>query len=77
MHEMSQYISDPRSRGQKGYSSEFQLVVDPRIVGEMINKKWWEKHVVKIKKFLEGDAKGSNPCDKLYRELRKDARTQL
>ncbi len=70
-------ISDTRSKGQKGYSSEFQLVVDPRIVGEIINKEWWDTHVVKIKKFLEGDAKGSSPHDKLYRELRKDARTQL
>ena len=26
-------ISDTRSNGQKGYRSEFQLVVDPRIIG--------------------------------------------
>ena len=70
-------ISDTRSKGQQGYRSEFQLVVDPRIVGEIIDKEWWEKHVVKIKTLLEGDAKGSSPYDKLYRELRKDARTQL
>ena len=72
-------ISDTRSNGQKGYRSEFQLVVDPRIVGEMINKEWWEKHVVKIKTFLEGDATGSknDPHNKLYQALKKDASTQL
>ena len=72
-------ISDTRSNGQKGYRSEFQLVVDPRIVGEMINKEWWEKHVVKIKTFLEGDATGSknDPHNKLYQALKKDASTQF
>ena len=72
-------ISDTRSNGQKGYRSEFQLVVDPRIVGEMINKEWWEEHVVKIKTFLEGDATGSknDPHNKLYQALKKDASTQF
>ena len=72
-------ISDTRSNGQKGYRSEFQLVVDPRIVGEMINKEWWEKHVVKIKTFLEEDATGlkNDPYKKLYQALKKDASTQL
>ena len=72
-------ISDTRSNGQKGYRSEFQLVVDPRIVGEMINKEWWEKHVVKIKTFLEEDATGTknDPYKKLYQALKKDASTQL
>lgn len=72
-------ISDTRSNGQKGYRSEFQLVVDPRIVGEMINKEWWEKHVVKIKTFLEEDATGlkNDPYNKLYQALKKDANTQL
>ena len=72
-------ISDTRSNGQKGYRSEFQLVVDPRIVGEMINKEWWEKHVVKIKTFLEEDATGlkNDPYNKLYQALKKDASTQL
>ena len=72
-------ISDTRSNGQKGYRSEFQLVVDPRIVGEMINKEWWEKHVVKIKTFLEEDATGSknDPYKKLYQALKKDASIQL
>ena len=70
-------ISDTRSNGQKGYRSEFQLVVDPRIVGEMINKEWWEKHVVKIKTFLEEDTTGSSPHDKLYQKYRKDAMIQL
>ena len=72
-------ISDTRSNGQKGYRSEFQLVVDPRIVGEMINKEWWEKHVVKIKTFLEEDATGSknDPYKKLYQALKKDASTQF
>ena len=72
-------ISDTRSNGQKGYRSEFQLVVDPRIVGEMIDKEWWEKHVVKIKTFLEEDTTGSknDPYNKLYQALKKDASTQL
>ena len=72
-------ISDTRSNGQKGYRSEFQLVVDPRIVGEMINKEWWEKHVVKIKTFLEEDTTGSknDPYNKLYQALKKDASTQF
>ena len=72
-------ISDTRSNGQKGYRSEFQLVVDPRIVGEMINKEWWEKHVVKIKTFFEEDTTGlkNDPYNKLYQALKKDAKTQL
>ena len=72
-------ISDTRSNGQKGYRSEFQLVVDPRIVGEMINKEWWEKHVVKIKTFFEEDTTGSknDPYNKLYQALKKDASIQL
>jgi len=70
-------ISDTRSRGEKGYSSEFQLVVDPRIVGEIIDKEWWEKHIVKIKTFLEEDTTGSSPHDKLYQKYRKDAMIQL
>ena len=72
-------ISDTRSNGQKGYRSEFQLVVDPRIVGEMINKEWWEKHVVKIKTFFEEDATGTknDPHNKLYEALKKDASTQF
>ena len=72
-------ISDTRSNGQKGYRSEFQLVVDPRIVGEMINKEWWEKHVVKIKTFFEEDTTGlkNDPYKKLYQALKKDASIQL
>ena len=72
-------ISDTRSNGQKGYRSEFQLVVDPRIVGEMINKEWWEKHVVKIKTFLEEDTTGlkNDPYKKLHQALKKDASIQL
>ena len=70
-------ISDTRSNGQKGYRSEFQLVVDPRIVGEIIDKEWWKKHVIKIKTFLEEDTTGSSPHDKLYQKYRKDAMIQL
>ena len=72
-------ISDTRSNGQKGYRSEFQLVVDPRIVGEMINKEWWEEHVVKIKTFFEEDTTGlkNDPYNKLYQALKKDASTQF
>ncbi len=72
-------ISDTRSKGQQGYSSEFQLVVDPRIIGEIIDKEWWKKHVVKIKTFIERGTTGSknDPYNSLYQELRKDAKTRL
>jgi len=72
-------ISDTRSKGQKGYSSEFQLVVDPRIVGELINKEWWEKNVVKIKTLLDVEIRGSknNPYNAYYKKVREDAKKQL
>ena len=38
------------SKGRKGYSSEFSLVVDPEIIGDLINKKWWKEKVVDSKK---------------------------
>ena len=41
------------SKGQKGYSSEFCLVVDPEIIGDLINKKWWKEKVVDRKKTLD------------------------
>ena len=33
-------VSKTGSKGQKGYSSEFQLVMDPGIIGEIIDKEW-------------------------------------
>lgn len=72
-------ISDTRSKGQKGYSSEFQLVVDPRIVGELIDKEWWEKYVVKTKTLLDVDIRGSknDPYNTYYQAIRKNAKKQL
>ena len=45
--------SNTSSKGQKGYSSEFRLVMDPRIVGDIIDKEWWNEHVVKPKAALD------------------------
>ena len=47
-------VSKTGSKGQKGYSSEFQLIIDPTVIGEIINKKWWDKIVVEPKKNLDG-----------------------
>ncbi len=41
------------SRGQKGYRTEFQLIMDPQIVGEIIDKKWWNEIVVHPKASLD------------------------
>ena len=45
--------SDTRSKGQKGYKTEFTLLVLPELVGKAINEKWWEENVVKKKKSSE------------------------
>lgn len=72
-------ISNTRSKGQKGYSSEFQLVVDPRIVGELINKEWWEENIVKTKTLLDVEIRGSknDPYNAYYQKIIKDAKNQL
>ncbi|MGI0055800.1 MAG: Cdc6/Cdc18 family protein [Nitrosarchaeum sp.] len=63
------------SKGHKGYKSEFQLTVDPEIVGEIINKKWWEENIVKHKaNFDKADSEGnkkSNPYHKMYQAVKK------
>jgi len=41
------------SRGQKGYRSEFSLIVDPEIIGEQFDKDWWIKNVVQGKKMVD------------------------
>ncbi len=73
--------SNTRSKGQKGYSSEFQLLVDPQIVGEIIDKEWWKKNVVKQKDSTDKAdlaAAGSNdPYSQLYRKIRKQEKKQL
>ncbi len=45
--------SDTSSRGKKGNKSEFQLVIDPGVVGELIDEKWWKKNVVKPKNDID------------------------
>jgi cell division control protein 6 len=72
-------ISDTRSKGQKGYSSEFQLVVDPRIVGELIDKEWWKQNVVKIKTLLDVEVRGSknDPYNAYYQKVRKEVKKRL
>ena len=70
-------VSKTGSKGQKGYSSEFQLVMDPGIVGEIINKKWWEKVVVKPKKKLDElksmSVPKSHPQYRMYQQIKKEA----
>jgi len=41
------------SKGQKGYSTEFKLVVLPEIVGTVIDEKWWNENVVEKKKSMK------------------------
>ena len=45
--------SDTSSRGKKGNKSEFQLVIDPEVVGELIDEEWWKKNVVKPKNDID------------------------
>jgi cell division control protein 6 len=73
-------ISNTNSKGQKGYSSEFQLVIDPRIVGDVIDKKWWNEHVVEQKATLDklNDVKITRRSlhYDVYKALKKDAETK-
>ena len=70
-------VSKTGSKGQKGYSSEFQLVMDPGIVGEIIDKEWWEKVVVKPKKKLDElksmSVPKSHPQYRMYQQIKKEA----
>ncbi len=70
-------ISKTGSKGQKGYSSEFQIVVDPGIIGEIINKEWWEKVVVKPKEDLDElksmNITRNNPQYRMYQQIKKEA----
>jgi cell division control protein 6 len=67
--------SDTRSRGQKGYKTEFTLLVLPELVGNAIDKEWWEKNVVEKKKSLElpfsTDISKNDPVYKRYLELKR------
>lgn len=45
--------SNTSSRGKKGNKSEFQLVIDPGVVGELIDEEWWKKNVVKPKNDID------------------------
>ena len=67
--------SDTRSRGQKGYKTEYILLVMPEIVGNAINKEWWEENVVKPKKSMEipyGIMPSKNdPVYKRYLEMKR------
>ena len=67
--------SNTGSKGQKGYRTEFMLLVGADIVGTTIDKKWWEENVVKKKKSLElpfhtGLPK-NDPMNRLYMEIKK------
>lgn len=73
-------ISKTGSKGQKGYSSEFQLVIDPQIIGEIIDKKWWTENVVKPKtaldKLHDSGIKKSSPQYAAYRAIIKESETK-
>lgn len=69
-------VSDTKSKGQKGYRSEFQLVVDPDIVGNILDKEWWKKKVVDPKANAdELNSSGitkSNPQYYRYQQVKKE-----
>lgn len=69
-------VSDTTSRGQKGYRSEFQLVVDPDIVGNILDKEWWKKQVVDPKAKTGGPnaprISKSDPHYDLYQMVKQD-----
>ena len=68
------------SKGRKGYSSEFQLIIDPEIIGEIIDKQWWKENVVKRKALLNtiNTAKltKSNPLYGISQQIKKEAETE-
>jgi len=67
--------SNTGSRGQKGYRTEFMLLVGADIVGITIDKNWWEENVVKVKKSLElkfnTRLPKNDPMNRLYMEIKK------
>jgi len=67
--------SNTGSRGQKGYRTEFMLLVGADIVGITIDKEWWEENVVKVKKSLElkfnTRLPKNDPTYRLYMEIKK------
>ncbi|MEX2191972.1 MAG: AAA family ATPase [Nitrosarchaeum sp.] len=72
-------VSKTGSKGHKGYKSEFALVVDPEIVGELIAKEWWEKNVVKPKASMDkADSSGvtSGPYYDVYKRMKKRQQSQ-
>ena len=72
-------VSKTGSKGRKGYSSEFQLVIDPQIIGEIIDKKWWKEHVVdkkaRLDKLRDSGIKKSDPYYGQYQQLKKVVET--
>jgi len=71
-------VSKTSSKGQKGYSSEFQLIVDPEIVGEIIDKTWWKENVVDKKALLDkldsAEIRKSNPMYHQYKAIKKQSK---
>jgi len=63
------FESHTSSKGQKGYSTEFKLVVGPEIVGTTIDEEWWNENVVKKKKSLNlpFNTAGVSKKDPMYR----------
>jgi len=63
------FESHTSSKGQKGYSTEFKLVVGPEIVGTTIDEEWWNENVVKKKKSLDlpFNTAGVSKKDPMYR----------
>ena len=72
--------SKTSSKGQRGHRSEFQLVMDPQIVGDIIDKNWWNKHVVEPKTTLDRlndiGIKRNRLRRGLYESLKKGAETK-
>jgi len=70
-------VSNTSSKGQKGYSSEFKLVVQPELIGNLIDKKWWKKQVVDPKATLNtlnsGKIGKNDPIYKAYLEAKASA----
>lgn len=56
------------------------MTIDPQIIGEIIDKKWWKEHVVKPKadldKLRDSGINQSSPQYAQYREIMKDAETR-
>lgn len=73
-------VSKTGSKGRRGYSSEYHLVIDPQIIGEIIDKTWWKENVVKPKasldKIRDSGIKKSSPHYAAYRVMMKEAETR-